>query len=77
MKELEVITIKDKDYAIIREVKEENTIYVYLVNVEDENDIMIRKSSKQDENLYIPLENEEEYNLASMLLFKTTYEKSE
>ncbi len=68
MKELEIMTVDNKDYIIMKEVKEQNTIFVFLSNVNDPDDVMIRKSN--DNILYVPLENEEEYRLASLLLFK-------
>ena len=77
MKELETITIGKTDYAIVNEVKEKETRYVYLVNPKKKEDIMIRKSSKEDNELWIPLEDEEEYHLACMLLMKKFNEKSE
>lgn len=75
MKELEVITIGKKDYCIVREVEEDNVHYVFLSNVVNPGDIMIRKSSIEDPDLYIPLENEDEYYLANLLLFKDTCEQ--
>ena len=68
MKKLEIMTIDNNDYIIMKEVKEENTIYVFLSNVNNPEDVMIRKST--DNENYIPLENEEEYKLATLLLFK-------
>ena len=68
MKKLEIMTIDNNDYIIMKEVKEENTIYVFLSNVNNPEDVMIRKSN--DNKLFVPLENEEEYRLATLLLFK-------
>ena len=70
MKEVEVMTIDNKDYLIMKEVFENDTSYVFLSNMIDPEDVMIRKSSPNDKNLYIPLDNEEEYKLATLLLFK-------
>ena len=75
MKEMEVITIGKKDYCIVREVDEDNTHYVFLSNVVNPADIMIRKSSLSDPDLYIPLENEDEYYLANLLLFRENFEQ--
>ena len=44
--------------------------YIYLSNVIDRDDTLIRKSSKDEEDLYIPLESEEEFELACLLLFR-------
>ena len=75
MKELEVITIGKKDYCIVREVDDEGIHYVFLSNVVNPADIMIRKSTIEDPDLFIPLENEDEYYLANLLLFKETCEQ--
>lgn len=69
-KEIEVITLGDKEYYILNEVKHNGTTYIYLSNVIDRDDTLIRKSSKEEEDLYIPLESEEEFELACLLLFR-------
>ena len=69
-KELEVITIDDKDYVIIESVDHENNKYLYLSNVIDEEDTLIRKINKDDENKVLPLRDENEFELACNLLFK-------
>ncbi len=53
--ELKVITLEDnQDYAIIDEIEG----YLYLANVNDQNDICIRKDIGEE---IIGLENEEEF----------------
>lgn len=69
-KELELITLGDKEYYILNEVKRNGTTYIYLSNVIDSDDSLIRKSSNEDETMYIPLESEEEFELACLLLFR-------
>ena len=69
-KELEVITIDNKDYAILKEKEYNDTTYIFLSNVANQDDIMIRKSSEEDKDLFVPLENEKEFNIAYLLLFK-------
>ena len=69
-KELEVITLGDKDYFILNEVRRNGTTYIYLSNVEDKDDTLIRKSSKDDDTLFVPLDSEEEFELACLLLFR-------
>lgn len=75
MKEMEIVTIGKKDYCIVREVEEDNIHYVFISNVVNPEDIMIRKSSLSNPDLYIPLENEDEYYLANLLLFRESYEQ--
>lgn len=69
-KELEVITIDNKDYAIIKEKEYNDTTYIFLSNVTNPDDIMIRKSSETDKELFVPLESDKEFNIACLLLFK-------
>lgn len=69
-KEVEIITLGDKDYYILNEVKRNGVTYIYLSNVEDKDDILIRKSSSDDDSLYVPLESEDEFELACLLLFR-------
>jgi hypothetical protein len=69
-KDVEIITIDNKDYAIIKEKEHNSNTYFYLSNINNSNDIMIRKSSKEDKDLLIPLDNEKEFDLASTLLIK-------
>ena len=69
-KELEVITIDNKDYAILKEKEYNDTTYIFLSNVANQDDIMIRKSSEEDKDLFVPLENEKEFNISCLLLFK-------
>ena len=59
----------------INEIEYKNTNYIYLVNPKNELDVMIRKQSKEDKDLYIPLESDDEFNLANLLLFKETNKK--
>ena len=69
MQEFEVMTIDNKEYLIVNEIEHKGNYYIYLVNPLNELDVMIRKQSKEDKDLYIPL-NEDEFNLANLLLFK-------
>ena len=70
MKDLEVITINDNDYFIINEVKKDGISYLYLSNVNDEEDTLIRKTKKNDPDTILPLENEQEFEIACNLLLQ-------
>lgn len=70
MKQVEVMTFGNKDYIILKEVFEKNVSFIFLSNLEDPNDMMIRKCTSNNPNHYVPLESEEEYQLASLLLFQ-------
>lgn len=67
MKELETIVIDGKDYYILKEKNYNNINYIFLSNVDDASDIMIRKNSSND--MYIPLDDEKEFELACLTLF--------
>lgn len=70
-KELEVITIDEKDYLVIKEVTYKDDVYLYLSNKEDDEDNLIRKVDKNNKKIVIPLENDKEFELACSLLLKT------
>lgn len=69
MKEMEVeaIEINGTDYMIIKEIKHKNTSYLFLSNINDEEDTMIRKT---DGDMLVPLASEEEFEIACNLLVK-------
>lgn len=70
MNNMEIMTFGDKDYYILKEKESNGINYIYLSNVDDPKDIMIRKSSNKDKDLYVPLDGENEFNKACLLLFK-------
>ena len=70
MIQVEVMRVDNKDYIILKEVFEKNISFVFLSNVDDPDDILIRKSNPLQPSHYVPLESEEEYQLASLLLFQ-------
>lgn len=69
-KELEVITIDNKDYVIIEEVEHDNKTFLYLSNITDDEDTLIRKLDENDKNTVLPLQDEQEFEIACNLLFK-------
>ena len=64
MKELEIINIDNKEYALIDTIKSEENTYNYFINTEDTMDFCILKESDED---YISLDNESEFNKALSL----------
>lgn len=74
MRDVEVIKIDNKDYLVIKEVEYNNYNYLYLVNNDNEDDIIIRK--EKDNNVY-PLESEDEFDKACGILFKDIIIKKE
>lgn len=70
MGDVEIISIDNKDYFILKEKMRNGKNYIYLSNVNDPKDVMIRKSSDEDKDLYVPLDDDKEFDIASLLLFK-------
>lgn len=69
-KELEVVTIRNNDYAIINEIPYKDTVYLFLSNLNDEDDAIIQKLDK-DMDTIIPLDDDKEYDLACSILFRS------
>lgn len=67
MEELEILTIDDKDYAVIERITDNNNTYVYVTNVDDETDFFVRK---EQNDILLALDNEEELNKALELFAK-------
>lgn len=72
MKDLEVVTIDENQYLVLKEVKHDDISYLYLSNINDEEDTLIRKTDKKDKDMILPLENEQEFEIACNLLLKHT-----
>lgn len=72
MKDLEVVTIDDNQYLVLKEVKHDDISYLYLSNINDEEDTLIRKTDKKDKDMILPLESEQEFEIACNLLLKHT-----
>ncbi len=67
MKEFEVVEINEMSYIILKEVTYKETSYLYLSNINDEEDTLIRKA---EGDMIIPLTSEEEFEIACNLLIK-------
>ena len=70
MKDLDVVTIDEQDYIVLKECNKDNKTFLYLSNVNDEEDTLIRKVDEKDKNKILPLENENEFELACNLFIK-------
>ena len=60
-KELEIMNVDGVDYAILKEVKNVGTTYVFLSNVANREDMMIRKSVNDED--YVPLDGDKFKNI--------------
>ena len=68
-KDVEVVTIGNDDYAIINEIPYKDTVYLFLSNINNEDDAIIQKLDK-DMDTIIPLDSDYEYDLACNIFFK-------
>ncbi|HIR49292.1 MAG TPA: hypothetical protein IAB35_04860 [Candidatus Faecimonas gallistercoris] len=64
MEEVEVYTFDNQDYIVIDKINE----YLYLSNEKDSHDMMIRKVDSNDDTLLLPLDSDEEFENALLLL---------
>lgn len=64
MKEVEVYSFDNKDYILIDKIHE----YLYLSNEKNPRDMMIRKVDPNDDEILLPLDDDEEFEKALMLI---------
>ena len=67
-REVEYVLIDNKKYEVVMEKTSGDTTYVYLSNLDDENDNLIRKYTTGDQETISPLDNDEEFELAMSLI---------
>lgn len=74
MEEKEITTVvleNGLEYLIIDEIQDNNNNYVYLTNVNDEEDFCIRKYIIENDNeIYVGLDNDAEFDQALQLYAK-------
>ena len=73
MEEVTIFSFDNKDYMLLDQIHD----YVYLSNVDDRRDMMIRKEDENDKELLLPLEDDEEFEQALLLLVNQTLEQEE
>lgn len=64
MEEVTIFSFDDKDYMLLDQIRD----YVYLSNVDDRRDMMIRKVDPSDDEVLLPIEDDEEFEKALLLL---------
>ena len=69
-RELDVVTIDGVNYLILEKIDYNDNSYVYLSNVMDMNDTLIKKIDKNDSKVVVPLHDENEFELACNLFLK-------
>ena len=67
-REVEYVLIDNKKYEVVMEKASGDTTYMYLSNLDDENDNLIRKYTTIDQETIYPLDNDEEFELAMSLI---------
>lgn len=76
--ELETIVLDDGiEYAVIKDLKINDTLYTLFANVNDSQDICYRKTIIKDGiEYYIGLDDEKEFDLVSMTFAKQILEEN-
>ncbi len=64
MKEVDIYTFDDKNYVLLDRIED----YLFLSNEKNDHDMMIRKVDANDEETLLPLESDEEFEKALLLL---------
>lgn len=64
MKEVDIYTFDDKNYVLLDKIED----YLFLSNEKNDHDMMIRKVDANDEETLLPLESDEEFEKALLLL---------
>ncbi len=64
MKEVDIYTFDDKNYVLLDRIED----YLFLSNEKNDHDMMIRKVDADDEETLLPLESDEEFEKALLLL---------
>lgn len=64
MKEVDIYTFDNKNYVLLDRIEN----YLFLSNEKNDHDMMIRKVDADDEETLLPLESDEEFEKALLLL---------
>lgn len=73
MDEVEIYSFDNKDYVLVTKIDS----YLYLSNEKDPRDMMIRKEDVNNPDLLLPLEDDEEFERALLLLTRRKLETEE
>lgn len=75
MTSVDYFEIDNKEYMITNEIEDDNLIYYFLSNLDEKEDIMIRKTKKDNPTILYPLDNVDEVDHAINLLEKIMIEE--
>lgn len=68
--ELKIVTLEDElEYAVIDEIEDNDAVYIYLTNLDDEKDFCIRKTDMSRKQLN-GLDSDTEFDKAILLFTK-------
>ena len=73
MKEVLAYSFNGKNYLLVTKINQ----YLFLVNEANSKDMMIRKEDENDKGLLLPLEDDEEFEQALLLLVNQKLEQEE
>lgn len=73
MDEVEIYSFDNKDYVLVTKIDS----YLYLSNEKDPRDMLIRKEDVNNPDLLLPLEDDEEFEHALLLLTRRKLETEE
>ena len=73
MDEVEIYSFDNKDYVLVTKIDS----YLYLSNEKNPRDMMIRKEDVNNPDLLLPLEDDEEFEHALLLLTRRKLETEE
>ena len=68
MVSVDCFEIEGKKYMITNQAKDNNIVYYFLSNLEDNEDMMIKKAKENDLSMLYPLDNDGEVIHAIRLL---------
>mgnify|MGYP004611882577 FL=1 len=67
---IEYVIIDDKRFGVISEIPNQDTVYVFLANLEDPSEQLIRKYKIENRDDLLPLETDQEFDFALKLFNK-------
>ncbi len=67
---IEYVIIDDKRFGVISEIPNQDTVYVFLANLEDPSEQLIRKYKIENKDDLLPLETDQEFDFALKLFNK-------
>lgn len=74
MRDIEIYTINNKEYMLLKKVEKASDTYLYFSSIEEGNDYIIRKLDPNNQEMMIPLSDEDEVKKAILLLTNKSLE---